>query len=67
MHGHVSLRWVTLGSFLVGLHLVGEELGVGFHVHVDALLKLLDLLVVLGDVLAIDQFTEKAVGGIRIL
>ena len=67
MHGHVSLRRVTLGSFLVGLHLVGEELGVGFHVHVDALLKLLDLLVVLGDVLAVDQLTEKAVGRIRIL
>jgi len=58
---------VTLGSFLVGLHLVREELGVGFHVHVDALLKLFDLLVVLGDVLAVDQLTEKAVGRIRIL
>ena len=67
MHGHVSLRRVALGSFLVGLLLVGEKLGVRFHVHVNALLKLFDLLVVLGDVLAIDQLTEKAVGRIRIL
>ena len=39
----------------------------GFDIHVYTLLELLDLLVVLGHILAIDQLTEKAVGRIRIL
>ena len=58
---------MAFGTFLVSLHLVGKELGVGFDIHIDALLELLDLLVVLSDILAVDQCTQKAVGWIRIL
>ena len=58
---------LALDPSLATLQVCREEIGVCLDIHVDALLQLLDLLVVLYDVLAVDEGAKKAICWVLIL